>query len=103
MENYQKEYQKISGDLATQMATGIMDRKTLLDYVVYIVRFLSQIGLVIGALMIIYAGYLYASNVFTGSGVNEGKKAVQYAVIGVFVIVFAYAIMKLFTSLFFGT
>ena len=53
--------------------------------------------------MIIYAGYLYASNVFTGEGISQGKNAIKYAVIGVFVIVFAYAIMKLLTSLFLGT
>ena len=53
--------------------------------------------------MIIYAGYLYASNIFTGKGTTEGQKAIKYAVIGVLVVVFAYAIMKLFTSLFLGT
>jgi hypothetical protein len=82
------------------MATGIMSWKTILDYIVYLVRFLSQIGLVIGALMIIYAGYQYATYIFTGKGTTEGKKAIQYAITGVLVIIFAYAIMRLFTALF---
>ncbi|MDR0370192.1 MAG: hypothetical protein LBH96_07025 [Candidatus Peribacteria bacterium] len=46
------------------MAGGIMNRKTLLEYVAYLIRFLSQIGLVIGAAMIIYAGYQYAITIF---------------------------------------
>ena len=50
--------------VGNQLASGIMTRNTLLDYTVYLVRFLSQLGLVIGGLMIIYAGYLYASTIF---------------------------------------
>jgi len=50
--------------VGNQLASGIMTRNTLLDYTVYLVRFLSQVGLLIGGLMIIYAGYLYATTIF---------------------------------------
>jgi len=85
-----------------QLASGIMTWDTLLDYVVYIVRFLSQIGLLIGAAMIIYAGYLYATSVFSGSdsGVGKWKEAVGKAIIGVIVIASAYAIMRILTTAF---
>lgn len=85
-----------------QLASGIMTWDTLLDYVVYIVRFLSQIGLLIGAAMIIYAGYLYATSVFSGSdsGVGKWKEAVGKAIIGVVVIASAYAIMRILTTAF---
>ena len=75
---------------------------TLLDYVVYVVRFLSQIGLLIGAAMVIYAGYLYATSVCSGSdsGVGKGKEAVSKAIIGVVVIASAYAIMRILTTAF---
>lgn len=55
-----------SGDLTFEQKRtgGIMNRNTLLEYVAYLIRFLSQLGLVIGAAMIIYAGYQYATNVF---------------------------------------
>ncbi|MDR0607400.1 MAG: hypothetical protein LBG52_03420 [Candidatus Peribacteria bacterium] len=43
-----------------------MTRNTILQYLVYLVKFISQIGLVIGAGMIIYAGYLYATDIFGG-------------------------------------
>jgi hypothetical protein len=52
--------------LPEKIATGIMDWTTILDYVVYLIRFLSQIGLVIGALMIVYAGYKYATTILNG-------------------------------------
>ncbi len=87
-------------EVGNQLASGIMTRETLLDYVVYIVRFLSQIGLVIGALMIIYAGYLYATSVFSGGNVAKGNTAIKNAIIGVIVVAFSYAIMKLLTSAF---
>ena len=41
-----------------------MNWDTLLNYVVYLMRFLNQIGILIGAIMILYAGYLYATSVF---------------------------------------
>jgi len=50
--------------------------------------------------MIIYAGYIYASSVFSGKEAGAGNKAITNAIIGVLVIVFSYAIMKLVTSAF---
>lgn len=94
---YNTEAKKLS--LGDQMASGIMTRNTLLDYVVYVVRFLSQIGLLIGGIMIIYAGYMYATEIFGGKEA-AGKSAITNAIIGVLVIAFSYAIMKLLTSAF---
>ncbi len=37
----------MEGEVENQLASGIMTRDTLLDYIVYLVRFLSQIGIVI--------------------------------------------------------
>jgi len=86
-----------------KMAGGIMSRNTLLEYIAYLIKFVSQLGLVIGALMIIYAWYQYATNIFTGKGENEGKNSIKRAIIGVVVISFSYAIMKFFTAMFLGT
>jgi len=77
-----------------------MDRNTILKYVAYVVSFASQIGLLIGAAMIVYAGYLYATNVFTGKGTSDGNTAIKNAIIGVLVVTFSYAIMKFFTAMF---
>ncbi len=99
-ENYNEQAANMSGNVWNQIASGIMTRDTLLDYVVYLVRFLSQIGIVIGVVMIIYAGYLYASSVFNPSGMSKGKSAITNAIIGVLVVAFSYAIMKLLTSAF---
>lgn len=98
-DNYDQKAKELD-NVGDQMASGIMTRDTLLDYIVYLVKFLSQIGLVIGVLMIIYAGYLYASSVFDASNMSKGKSAITNAVIWVLVIAFSYAIMKLLTSAF---
>jgi hypothetical protein len=58
------------------------------------------VGILIGALMIIYAGYIYASSIFTGKESGWGKTAITNAIIGVLVIAFSYAIMKIITSAF---
>lgn len=98
--NYDAQAKEMKNSVGDQLASGIMTRDTLLDYVVYLVKFLSQIGIVIGVLMIIYAGYLYASSVFSPSNMSKGKSAITNAVIGVLVVAFSYAIMKLLTSAF---
>lgn len=79
-------------------ASGVFTRSLVLDYLVYLIRFLSQAGILIGAVMIIYAGYLYASSIFTGK--EWGKKAITNAIIGVLVIAFSYAIIRIITSAF---
>jgi len=100
------EYDKVAswyqqeGKLAEAFASGVFTRSLVLDYVVYVIQFLSQIGLFVGALMIIYAGYIYASSIFTGKESGAGNKAITNAIIWVLVIVFSYAIMKLITSAF---
>ncbi|HMS90805.1 MAG TPA: hypothetical protein PKC87_01165 [Candidatus Absconditabacterales bacterium] len=99
-DTYNQEAKAMEGKVGDQIASGIMTRDTLLDYIVYLVRFLSQIGIVIGVLMIIYAGYLYASSIFSSSNMSKGKSAITNAIIGVLVIAFSYAIMKLLTSAF---
>lgn len=99
LDNYEKEYQKIKGDVGMQMKTGVMGRSTILDYIVYLVRFLSQVGILIGGVMIIYAGYLYGSNIFAGKA-GDGKKAIKNAIIGILIIIFSYVIIKTLTSMF---
>ncbi len=101
-ENYNKQAKDLQDKekLWEQLASGVMTWETLLDYIVYLVRFLSQIGIVIGVMMIIYAGYLYASSVFSPSNMTKGKSAITNAIIGVLVVAFSYAIMKLLTSAF---
>jgi len=94
-----QEYQK-NKNLGDAFASGVFTRSLVLDYVVYVVQFLSQIGLLMWAIMIIYAGYIYASSVFTGKEAGAGNKAITNAIIWVLVIVFSYAIMKLITSAF---
>jgi hypothetical protein len=97
---YNEQASGMKDNVGNQIASGIMTRDTLLDYIVYLVRFLSQIGIVIGVIMIIYAGYLYASSIFSPWNMTKGKSAIVNAIIGVLVIVFSYAIMKLLTSAF---
>ena len=63
-DTYNTQANNMKDSVGNQLASGIMTRNTLLDYTVYLVRFLSQIGLFIGGLMIIYAGYLYATTIF---------------------------------------
>lgn len=45
-DNYNTQAKKLN-NVGDQMASGIMTRDTLLDYVVYLIKFLSQLGILI--------------------------------------------------------
>lgn len=81
--------------LADQIATGVMTWDTLLDYIVYLARFLWQLGLLIAAMVIIYIWYEKAMKVF-----HFWDTKISNVILGILVIAFAYAIIKLFYSFF---
>ncbi|HMY80609.1 MAG TPA: hypothetical protein PK048_02075 [Candidatus Absconditabacterales bacterium] len=100
-DKYNQEQAKIAGNkkvsqLAACVRTGICGREVILDLGVYILRFIMQLALVIGALMIIKSGYEYAMTAF---GVKDGEKnfhsSIKNALIGLFVISISYTIIKL--------
>lgn len=94
-----KKYQK-EGDVAKSFQTGIMGWETPIQYVVYIMKFLSQLGLLIWGIMILYAGYLYATTIFGYGDPNQAKTAIKNAIIWVIVVIASYAIFRGLTSLF---
>jgi hypothetical protein len=91
-----------NNDLWAQMASGIFTWDTLLDYLAYLIRFFSGVGLFVWAAFIIYAGYLYATSALSGnsSATSKWNTAIKNAIIGVIVIIFSYAIMKAITAAF---
>jgi len=94
-----KEISQKKRSLWDQLASWVMTWDTLLDYVVYLIKFLSQLGLVIGAIMFIYAGYMYATSVMGGDA-SKWDTAIKHAIVWVVVISFSYAIMKILTNMF---
>lgn len=83
-----------------QMASWIMTWNTILEFIVHLVRFLSQLALVIWAIMIIYAWYLYGLSVFNWWNVSKGSKAIQNAILWILIVIFSFSIMKIITSMF---
>ncbi len=77
-----------------QFATGIMTWDTILDYVVYLVKFLWQLALLSWSLMLIYYGYKKATEHLKFNGV------IWKVVIWILVISFAYVIVKIIWSMF---
>lgn len=87
------------GDIGTAFATGIFSRNLIISYIIYIVKFLSQIGLLIWGIMVLYAGYQFATNTFWGDP-SKAKLAIMNAIKGVLVIIFSVAILRTLTSMF---
>ncbi len=80
--------------LGDQFASGIMTWDTILDYAVYLVKFIGQLALLVWALWIIYFGYKKATEHLK----FEGK--LWKVVVGILVISFAYVIVKVIWSMF---
>ena len=84
---------------AAQIASGVMTRDTILNYGVYLLKFLSQAWLLVGALMFIYTGYKYIMSVITGDW-EPNKDLIKNAIYGILIIIFSYAIMRILTRAF---
>lgn len=97
----QRRYYESSTKLtaAQQIDSWIMNWDTIMNYLVFIVQFLSQLGLVVWAGFIIYAGYSYMSSSFSGWKVGKGKTAITNAIIWIIIVIFSYAIMRTLTSI----
>ena len=81
-------------DLGAQLGSGIMNRDTILSILNHVVLFIANAALVVGAAMVIYAGYLYASHVFSGADASTANNAIKYAVMGIVVVIFSYTILR---------
>ena len=93
-------YNNIELSCEDQIASGIRNRWTIMCYAAKLVSFISQIWIAIWALMIIYAGYIYATAVFNGWNATAWRTAVIRAIFGIIIIVFSYAIVRIVTKAF---
>lgn len=103
-ECYNKELQTIESEggnvLWYQLATGIISWKWVLFYIAYLIRFLAQMGMVIGAAMIIYTGYKYAISALKGEAAPGLSNLLVNILLWLFLITASYGILKLITTTF---
>ncbi len=88
---------KKADSLWLQLSTWIMNWDTIIDYVVYVLKFLSQISLLIGAVMFIYYWYKYVTYSF---GWQPSSKDIKNAIIWILIVIFSYAFMKILLNMF---
>lgn len=81
-----------------QIVSGIMTWDTLLNYGILILKRLSQAGIAMGSLMLIYVGYQYIMSVIAGT--TPDNKLIPRAMSGILVIIFSYAIMRILVRTF---
>lgn len=80
-----------------QLASWIMNRDTIMNYIVFVVRFLGQLWLLVWAGFIMFAWYKYMLSVFNWN--KAPSSTLKNAIIGVLIVIFSYAIMKILTSI----
>ena len=79
-----------------QFASWIMSWDTILDYCVYLAKFLWQVALLVWALALIYLWY----NKIWKSIKPESPKEISKIIVWILVIIFAYVIVKIIWSAF---
>lgn len=95
-DEYNKWANELKWDLGAQIRSWIFSRDSVLSVGVYILRFIMQIALVIGAAMIIKSGYTYVLAAMWASDKPEDvSKPIKNALIWLFVISISYTIIKL--------
>ncbi len=96
--NVNDKYNEIASELTTseQLASWIMTRDTIMDYLWYIIKFISQLWLVVWAAFIMYAWYKYMLSVFNWN--KAPTSTLTNAIIWVTIVIFSYAIMRILTS-----
>ena len=87
-------------DLGAAFETGVFSWNIVISYLVYLLRFISQLGLLIWAVMILYAGYQYATFIFGFWGPSEAKTTINRAIQWVLILVFSFAIWRGLTVMF---
>ena len=92
--NIHKAHEDLS--FSERRASGIIEIDDIMNYMVHVVQFLSQLGLVVWMIFIMYAWYKYAMSVFNWWSVPSAT--VKNAIIGILIVIFSYAIMKILTS-----
>ena len=80
-----------------QLATWIMNWDTIMNYLVFVVQFISQLWITIWVIFIMYAWYEYMLSVFKWW--KAPSDMVKNAIIWVIIVIFSYAILKTLTSL----
>lgn len=94
--NYNDEAKKLN--TSQQVASWIMTWDTVVNYLVFIIRFLSELWLLVWAAFIIVAWYRYMSSAFSWAWTSKATWALKSAVIWVLIVIFSYAIMRILTS-----
>lgn len=86
-------------DIWLAFETGVMNWDILLSYVAYVIRFINQLWILIWSIMILYAGYQYATSIFWWK-VSNWNNAIKNAIVWIIVIVFSYAIWAWLEAMF---
>ena len=84
-------------NLFERLASWILEIEDIMDYLVLVVKFLSQLWLIVWMIFIMYAWYQYIISVFNWW--KAPSNTVKNAIIWVIIVIFSYAIMRFLTSI----
>ena len=99
VEKYKSKAKELENNVGAQLNSWIVNLAGIQAFMIHLVKLFLNVAMIIGFLMIVYSGYIYASWVFTGN-VTKGNNAIKNAVIGLLIVIFSYTIIKIVTAMF---
>ncbi len=97
MDNYREQAEKRKDDPNKQIASWIMNWDTIIEYLKFVAKFLSELWMAVWVIFIMFAGYKYMVSVFNWLKAPTGT--IKNAIFWVIIVIFSFAIFKTLTSL----
>lgn len=94
-DNYHKAHEDLN--FRERLASWILEIDDIVNYMVYIVGFLSQLWMLIWVIFIMYAWYKYMLSIFNWW--KTANSTLKNAIIWVIIIIFSYAIIRILISI----
>ena len=97
MEEYEATAYAWSDNPWKQIASWIMNWDTIIEYLKYVVKFLSEVWMAVGVIFIMYAWYKFMTSVF--NWLKPPTETLKNAIIWVIIVIFSFAILRTLTSM----
>ena len=78
--------------------TGLVDEGSIIDVVIWIIKFILIFAGILALFAFIWAGFLYITTFVNDDNHETAKKVMLYAAIGILIIIFSWVIVQFLTT-----
>lgn len=79
--------------------TGIVESGSIVDTIIFVVKFVIVVAGILAFIAFIWAGFLYITTFMNDDNTEQAKKTMIYAALGILIILFSWVIVDFLTTL----